>query len=170
MAQRKILHLEDAQLIMNFRNFRGIARGRIPEGTRNFCVYIPDELVQDLLADDWTLIEDTYNAKEGEPPKYYIRVRVRYDKYPPKIRLQSNNNMVDLTEESVGRLDNDDIEYVEMDINGSLKRDNSGQYKQGNGRTAYLSKMFVKVRPDWFDEKFGMPTSESVVPDDDMPF
>lgn len=166
MANRKILHLEDAQLIMNFRNFRGLARGRIPEGTRNFCVYIPDEFVDELRADDWTLLEDTYNQKEGEPPKYYIRVRVRFDKYPPRVRLQSNDNMVDLTEETIGRLDNDDIEYVEMDINGSLRRDNSGNYVPGNGRTAYLSQMFVRVRPDWFEEKYGTKNAE----DDECPF
>ena len=169
MPNRKILHLEDAQLIMNFRNFRGLARGRIPAGTRNFCVYIPDELVDELRADDWTLIEDTYNAREGEPPKYYIRVRARFDKYPPRVRLQSNNTMVDLTEETIGRLDTDDIEYVEMDINGSLKKDSNGNYTPGNGRTAYLSQMFVRVKPDWFEEKYGV-NSEAMPSDEDTPF
>lgn len=159
----KIINLRDlTNADIFFRNFKGAARGKIPAGIRTFCVYIPETMVNALVDDGWKVLEDTYKVEDGEPPKHFIRVRARFDNYPPEIVLISGGKKVRITEDTVSRLDADNIINADLQIRGSVNK-NDGTV------TAYLSKMGVEVEADWFDEKYGIDSQE-VVEDEDVPF
>lgn len=162
----KILDLQNAELIMNFRNFRGIDRGKYPTSYPNFAVYVPEELVPEMLKDDWDIHEDNYHIAEGEPPRHYINVKVRFNSeneaLQPQIFVNSNGKLTKLDKDTLGRLDYDEIEHVDLRVNGS--------YSERNGkRYGYASRMVVDIKPDWFDQKYG--DAMRVTPEEDeMPF
>lgn len=145
-----------------FRNLKGAARGKIPAGIRTFCVYVPETMVNALVDDGWKVLEDTYKVQEGEAPKHFIRVRARFDNYPPEIVLMSAGKKVKLTEDTVSRLDSDKILNADIQVRGSVNK-NDGSV------TAYLSKMGVEVEADWFDEKWSVDEGFEA-PDEDIPF
>lgn len=150
---RDIVQFDNARLI--WRNFSGRADKFNRDGERNFTLVIPDQEIADALMANTNEYGAGWNVKikppreEGEAPLIYLKVKVAFSDYGPKIRLRSGNNTVILDEETVGCLDHIDILNVDLDIR---PYDGDGNY--GPFRSAYLQGMHVTQEIDRFAARY----------------
>lgn len=152
MAQRKDLIIEDAEIL--FRNFEGREErhdGRImnSEGSRNFHVIVPEEIVDQLIEDGWN-VKALNPREEGDPERHEIKVNVSYRYRDPDIRMYAGRRETHLTQDSVANLDYADILSADLVIHPSeyLKDDGS------TGLSGYLTELRVRVQESPFAEKY----------------
>lgn len=138
--------MEDARII--FRNFRGEEQRYNPSGKRNFCVVIPEEMEEKLIADGWNI---KYLAPRDEDDRKtaYLQVAVSYDNYPPAVYMISNGRKTLLGPETIELLDRAEIENVDLVISPYV-----WELSGGSGVKAYLKEMYVTVRVSRFAEKY----------------
>ncbi len=143
-APKGILQIDDAKII--FRNFEGRGDKFNREGDRNFALSIEDpNTTEALRREGWNV-----KVKETDDDVYmYLPVKVKFTDYGPNVYLISGGRRVELDEESIGMLDQIDIESVDMDIR-PYDWDVSGR----QGRSAYLQSMQVVQRIDRFAARY----------------
>lgn len=143
----KNIVVENARIL--FRNFKGEESKYNPKGNRNFCLLIDDpNLERDLIADGWN-VKYLQPLDPGDPEQPYIKVKVAFGNYPPKIHMISGGHRTLLDEESVGILDWAEIENIDLTIS-PYHWDVSGR----QGVTGYLKTMWVVIREDEFEAKY----------------
>lgn len=148
-APRGILQIDDAMI--RSKNFSGRADEYNREGDRNFIWVIPTvELYERLKNEGWAV---RYNEprEEGDTPFMFLPVKVKYFENGdgPTVSLVSGNSRRLLTEETIGILDNIEIEYIEMDI-----RPYRWKFNNKTGITAQLKGMEVTQKLDRFAARF----------------
>lgn len=139
------LTIEDAKIF--WKNFSGRGSQYNAEGSRNFCVEIDNVTAQQLKADGWN-VKYSEPREEGDEPSAYIPVEVKYGAYPPKIYLVTSKNQTLLDEDTVGELDRQEIERVDLIINPyswEIKRKNETL----RGIKAYCKTMYVTIEDDF---------------------
>ena len=153
-APKNILQINDARII--FRNFRGEAGPYNDEGDRSFHLVIPDTETAQKLLQDVNKLGAAWNVKikqpreEGEAPFIHMPVKVKYtDRSAPNIYLISGENKIEITEETVGMLDDIDIRSVDLDI-----RPFDGESRGNAFRAAYLQGMWIVQEVDRFASRF----------------
>ena len=170
MTPRANLDIENAELIMAFRNFSGREGKNNKEGDRNFAVYIPDDVAEQLKEDGWNIKMSNRNSDEYES-RPYLNVAVRYKFRPPEIYVGTNPDALHrIGENEVGELDWADIVHVDLSIRP--------RFYDVNGRTgikAYLSEMYVIISKSKFAAKYGVvhdvaQSSNTDDEDDEIPF
>ena len=148
---RKNFLLEHAQLMWgSYKNFSGRATKYNRQGVRNFCLIIPDELAPQMQEDGWN-VKIKAPRDEGDAPIYYISVNVSYGNTyfgdPTVVRMTSTTR-VELTEETIGQLDEDEI--LEADV---LIRPHFSVGDNGETRIkGYLKEMYVTVQDSLADK------------------
>ena len=152
-APKNILQIDDARII--FKNFEGRGDKFNREGDRNFSLLIEDPNTADaLIREGWNVkIKPARDEDEGDFMR--LPVKVKFTDYGPNIYLISNGNKIELDEESIGCLDNIDIESVDMDL-----RPYDWEVNGRTGRTAYLQSMAVIQRINRFAERYGRMTDD----------
>lgn len=165
-APRGILQIDDARLI--FKNFEGRGDKFTRDGDRNFCVIIPDEEVANALINDVNRDGAGWNVKikapreDGDSPFMYMKVKVKFNNRGPRVYLQSGDSRpIMLTEDTIGCLDNIDIQRVDLDIRPYDDVVNGRAF-----RAAYLESMHVVQRQDRFSSRFAEEEYPSEVPFD----
>lgn len=153
-APKGILQIDDARIC--FRNFRGEGSMYNNEGDRNFSLVIPDNDIAEALQNDKNEYGVGWNVKikapreEGDQPFMHMLVKVKYtDRSKPRAYLISGKNRVELTEDTIGMLDDIDIRSVDLDI-----RPYDGEGRFGPHRTAYLQSIYVTQEVDRFAARF----------------
>lgn len=153
---------EDAQIM--FRNFSGRPTPYNAEGgKRDFCIRIDDEArAEDLKSKGW-YVKEYLDRETGEVVFWYLRVSVSYRFSAPEIYqvVPGTNNMVALTESTVGNLDHADIESCDIRVTPSVWNMNGR-----SGVKAYLQEMTVVPRPSRIAQKY---QNYRVVNADDRP-
>lgn len=142
-----LLKIEDARI--KFRNFAGREKKFNRAGDRNFCVIIDDPVKAQQLADDGWNVRLEKPREDGEEPRHYIQVAVRFDNFPPNIYMITRRGQTRLDEEAVEALDYAEIRHIDLIINPSSW--------EANGKTgikAYLRTMYVIIDEDEFAEKY----------------
>lgn len=134
--------------ILAFKNFAGKEGKWNPEGNRNFCILLNDDIADSLKEDGWN-VKYLSPKDENESPQPYIKVSVRYDKIPPKIIVITSRGKSQLKEEEVNMLDWADIEYVDLIITPYFWNKN-----KETGIKAYLKSMYVTLTEDEFEKKY----------------
>lgn len=153
-APRNILQINDARIC--FRNFRGEGSLYNNEGQRGFSLIISDPEIAEALRNDVNEFGAAWNVKirepreKGEQPFMHLPVKVKYtDRSKPRVYLITNGRRNELTEETIGMLDDIDIRKVDLDI-----RPYDGEGRFGPHRTAYLSAIYVEQEIDRFAARF----------------
>ena len=145
--ERGILQIEDARII--YRNFAGIVSKYNREGDRNFAVIIPNqEICDQLTAEGWN-VKIKPPRDEDDTPFMFLPVKVKFNNRGPNIYVQSAGNVKRLTEETVGMLDEIDIQSVDMDL-----RPYDWEVNGKEGRSAYLQAMNVIQNIDRFGAQY----------------
>lgn len=156
-APRGILQIDDARII--FKNFEGRGDKFNREGDRNFSLLIQDpETAEALRAEGWNVkIKDT---GDEDGPFMRLPVKVKFSDYGPRVYLKSSKpEPIELDEESIGMLDQIDIESVDMDI-----RPFDWEVNGRTGRTAYLQSMHVTQRIDRFAARYATMSEDEKYP------
>ena len=144
---RGVLQIEDARII--YRNFGGEASKYNREGDRNFAVIIPNqEICDQLTAEGWN-VKIKPPREEDDTPFMFLPVKVKFNNRGPNIYVQSAGNVKRLTEETVGMLDEIDIQSVDMDL-----RPYDWEVNGKEGRSAYLQAMNVIQNIDRFGAQY----------------
>ena len=142
-----ILQIEDARII--YRNFSGIGSKYNREGDRNFAVIIPNqEICDQLTAEGWN-VKIKPPRDEDDTPFMFLPVKVKFNNRGPNIYVQSAGNVKRLTEETVGMLDEIDIQSVDMDL-----RPYDWEVNGKEGWSAYLQAMNVIQNIDRFGAQY----------------
>ena len=144
---RGVLQIEDARII--YRNFGGEASKYNRDGARNFAVIIPNqEICDQLTAEGWN-VKIKPPRDEDDTPFMFLPVKVKFNNRGPNIYVQSAGNVKRLTEETVGMLDEIDIQSVDMDL-----RPYDWEVNGKEGRSAYLQAMNVIQNIDRFGAQY----------------
>ena len=146
-APKGILQIDDARII--FKNFEGRGDKFNREGDRNFSLLIEDENTANALIKEGWNVKIKPGREEGDDPFMRLPVKVKFTDYGPNVYLVTGNRRNELDEESIGCLDNIEIESVDMDI-----RPYDWEVNGRTGRTAYLQSMEVIQRIDRFAARY----------------
>ena len=146
-APKGILQIDDARII--FKNFEGRGDKFNREGDRNFSLLIEDENTANALIKEGWNVKIKPGREEGDDPFMRLPVKVKFTDYGPNVYLVTGNRRNELDEESIGCLDNIEIESVDMDI-----RPYDWEVNGRTGRTAYLQSMEVVQRIDRFAARY----------------
>ena len=162
-APKGIMQIDDARII--FKNFEGHGDKFNREGDRNFSLLIEDpNTAEAMKREGWNVkIKEGRDPDEG--PFMRLPVKVKFTDYGPTVYLNSAGNVVKLNEESIGCLDNIEIETVNMDI-----RPYDWDVNGRTGRTAYLQSMEVIQRIDRFAARYGNTRRDEDDYEDRLPF
>ena len=146
-APKGILQIDDARII--FKNFEGRGDKFNREGDRNFSLLIEDKNTANALIKEGWNVKIKPGREEGDDPFMRLPVKVKFTDYGPNVYLVTGNRRNELDEESIGCLDNIEIESVDMDI-----RPYDWEVNGRTGRTAYLQSMEVVQRIDRFAARY----------------
>lgn len=152
-APKNILQIDDARII--FKNFEGRGDKFNREGDRNFSLLIEDPNTAEALQREGWNVKIKDGRDEDDGPFMRLPVKVKFTDYGPNVYLISGGKRVELDEESIGCLDNIDIESVDMDL-----RPYDWDVNGRTGRTAYLQSMQVVQRIDRFAARYASMTEE----------
>lgn len=146
-APKGRLQIDDARII--FKNFEGRGDKFNREGDRNFSLLIEDPDTADaMIREGWNVkIKDGRDEDDG--PFMRLPVKVKFTDYGPTVYLKTGDNINKLDEESIGMLDQIDIESVDMDL-----RPYDWEVNGRTGRTAYLENLHVVQRIDRFAARY----------------
>lgn len=146
-APRGILQIDDAKII--FKNFEGRGDKFNREGDRNFSILIEDPATADALIEQGWNVRVKPARDEDEGPFMRLPVKVKFTEYGPNVYLKTGENMNRLDEETIGILDNIEIDSVDLDI-----RPFDWEVNGRTGRTAYLQSIHVTQRIDRFAARY----------------
>lgn len=132
---------------IGFRNFSG-AEGKFnPAGNRNFAVFLPTEIAENMEKDGWYI--RWLNNNPDEPPQAIISVKLNFGNYPPNVIIVSDGHMSRMNEESVGKLDFAELDNVDLIIRGY-----SWSVQGKSGVKAYLKTGYFTLVVDELAKKY----------------
>ena len=145
--RKDILEIEDARII--YRNFEGVASKFNREGDRNFAVIVPNDEIKDILVEAGWNVKIKPPRDEDDTPFMFIPVKVKFNNRGPAAYLRSGETVTRLNEETIGILDEIDIQSVSMDL-----RPYDWEVNDKTGRTAYLQAIDVIQNIDRFGDMY----------------
>ena len=145
--RKDILEIEDARII--YRNFEGVASKFNREGDRNFAVIVPNDEIKDILVEAGWNVKIKPPRDEEDTPFMFIPVKVTFNNRGPAAYLRSGETVTRLNEETIGILDEIDIQSVSMDL-----RPYDWDVNGKTGRTAYLQAIDVIQNIDRFGDMY----------------
>lgn len=146
MAEINKITIEDAKICS--KNFSGNVSMYNSTGARKFTVILDEELAYELMNDGW-VVKERPGREEGDPPRYFMDVTIKYVKYPPVIKLVTSKGITTLDEETVGTLDGATIIKSDLVI--------TPYHWEFNGKTgvkAYLKTGYFTIEEDEFASKY----------------
>lgn len=145
--RKDILEIEDARII--YRNFEGVSSKFNREGDRNFAVIVPNDEIKDILVEAGWNVKIKPPRDEEDTPFMFIPVKVKFNNRGPAAYLRSGETVTRLNEETIGILDEIDIQSVSMDL-----RPYDWDVNGKTGRTAYLQAIDVIQNIDRFGDMY----------------
>lgn len=141
-TNKPIMQVNNARI--TFRNFAGRGDKYNKQGDRNFALVIPNHEIADKFVAEGFNVKVKPPRDEDDTDFIYLPVKVKFNGRGPNLWLQTNKATL-LTEDTVGVVDNIDIDYVDMDI---VPYD--WENDMGSGRSAYLKGGCVYQTADRF--------------------
>ena len=153
------ISVENAKIV--FRNFAGKPTKYNPEGSRNFCLLLDNDIAEQLKLDGWNI--KYLNPRDpDDAPQAYIQVAVQFKNYPPNIFLISGGKKTKLDEDTVAALDYAEIENIDLIVRPYQWTVGSGK----SGIKAYVKNMYVTIVENEFEKKYRNLEED----DEDVPF
>lgn len=142
------LLIEDGAIL--YRNFTGRETDFNREGDRNFNVIIDDPVTAQQMQEDGWNVKFRAPRDPQDSGIHHIKVNVNFKSARgPKIYIHTGRSVAELTTETVGMLDNADIQSVDMLIS-PFHWERNGQ----SGISAYLDTLHVVIKEDPFAHKY----------------
>lgn len=138
--------IEDARVV--WANFSGAEKKYNRKGDRNFCILLEDDLAKEMIEKGWN-VKFLRPREEGDEPKPYIEVRVKFGDYPPRIVFLTMRGRNAIDEDLVDAVDKLEVEQWDLTI-----RPYDWEVNGNTGRTAYLKTMYIKILEDPLDVKY----------------
>lgn len=134
-----------------WRNFKGEKRRFNNAGDRSFNIGIYDDDILALLESKGVNIK-TYissNTSEDMDPLRYLKVKVNFNEYGPKVYLyvEGKEEPVQLDSETVGELDEAFITRCIIKLNLRPYSLDTG----ASGVSVYLNELAVQIKPNRFE-------------------
>lgn len=145
-----------------FRNFEGRATDFKPAGTRTFVVSLEEDQAKELYDLGWNVV--TKELPDGSVD-YRLTIGVRFDRFPPDIRMYVNGNCTHLTEDNVKILDSATFTKVGLVIRPYIWKMSSGK----TGVKAMLAEGRFQIKPSVLDD-YSSDWENDISDDDTMPF
>lgn len=158
-APRGILQIDDIDgRDIIFKNFEGRGDKFNREGDRNFSLRINDpETADALIEQGWNVrVKPARDDDEGDFMR--LPIKIKFSDYGPKVYLWTGERRNELDEESIGMLDQIEIESVNMDI-----RPYDWEVNGRTGRTAYLQTIEVTQKIDRFAARYAKMTRNEML-------
>lgn len=140
--KRPTVTIEGAEII--YHRWAGTVNEWNKEGKKSVSVYIPDDLLQPMIRDGWHI--NYTNAEEGEEPRAFINCKINFAQFPPRIIMVTSSGMQQLTDKSIGILDDADIANLDISLVGNPWE---------RGISCYVTKAYVTINEDELDKKYG---------------
>lgn len=144
---RNNVSIEHARI--GFKNFKGEEGKFNPAGRRNFCVFLDDPELANMMKEDGWNVRYLRPLEEEDDPQPYLQVAVSFKNTPPKIIMITSRGRTQLDEDSVNILDWADIKNVDLII-----RPYNWEAQGRTGVKGYLKAMYVTVEEDEFELKY----------------
>ena len=164
MAVQEKITIYGAKLC--FRNFSGKPSEYNAEGDRNACIILNDEQAEELAQAGWPVkVRPPREDHEDEGNFNFMKFKVKYGANPnlhPKIYRIVNGKQVLMTERTLGALDYDVIENVDVRLRPF-------NYKPGKC-SAYVDTMYVTVEDDPLAAKYATEPVADFIDSDESPF
>ena len=152
MASRNNLVIENAELMWcSYKNFSGRATKYNRQGVKNFCLIIPDEKMAMQMKEEGWNVKIRAPRTDDDLPVYYISVNVSYgnDYFgDPKVVRMTSRTKVELTEDTIGQLDEDEILNADVVIRPHYSTSDDGETRI----KGYLKEMYVTVQDSLSDK------------------
>lgn len=146
--------IENAKFVYR-PNFEGREEMYNEEGNRYFNVELPAEIVENVQRDGWN-VKFTKPRKTASPeelesfePKPYLEVLVGFKYRPPTIVLIMDGRQTNIDEDTVGTIDNVELESFDVVLRGR-----PWDAAFGSGIKAYLQTFYGTVRMDDIRRKY----------------
>lgn len=150
MERRVIGNARFEGVRLMFKNFQGKKGDYNDEGDRNFGIVLSEEMADHLRDDGWNVKRWIPKGEDAEPI-YWLKVKVRFDNYPPTAVLINSSGKIKLDEETIGQLDWSRIRYCDVVVSPYHYKGRNGN---PDGITAYLKAIYVTVDEDEFEAKY----------------
>lgn len=151
------INISDAKFIFR-TNFKGESGPYNNAGERNFNVILSGDALEQAL--EYGMNVKTTKPRDGYEPVSYMKVNVGY-KYRAPIALLINSHVKrNLTEATIGVLDDYEYDNVDLVIRPNRWRRPNGE----NGVNGYLQAIYATVAEDPFAKKY------YDIPDEDIEY
>lgn len=133
-----------------FRNFAGKKTEFNKEGKRTITLFLDDETAEELKAEGWKIkyyIPKSMDEDEEPKPLAILEAELRYDNYPPTVKLEIGGNEQELDENDLTALNLDQADIIDVDVRLSPY---SWQNARGeSGIKAYVDKLRIRMEDDF---------------------
>lgn len=149
-----VIYFKDGTIRINgakltHKNFEGRKTDYNTKGKRNFSIIIPsEELAEDLTRQGWK-VKVNPPKEDGDKPFMYMPVNLFFNDFGPDVFLESGDNVHQLYEDAIHRLDKMNILDVDLHI-----RPNNWEINGKTGRTAYVNSMWVRQNVSIFASRY----------------
>lgn len=145
-------HIMFENVQLGYLNFSGRKSDFNVNGDREFVVFLPAEVAQEMANAGWN-IKGTTPREEGDEVRYYLPVKVDLNSEvrPSSIQIITSRGRVQVTNETI-----DTIDYMEMTNVDLSVRPFNWELKTGKqGTKAYLVDAFITIRENPLQMKYG---------------
>jgi len=135
----------------SFRNFSGKKTKFNTEGKRTITLFLDDDDAAQLKSEGWNVkyyIPKTDDMDDGAPQALPIlEAELRYDNYPPLVKLEMGGNEQELSEEDLTALQLDTADIVDVDVR--LSPYSWTNARGESGIKAYVDKLRIRMEDDF---------------------
>ena len=131
-----------------YRNFSGKETEFNPKGSRNFCIFLEDDIAKKIEKEGWN-VRWLESKNNNEAPQGMLSVKVGFGNYPPLLVVISDGRQTKLNEETVNMLDWAEIESCDVTLN-PYNYVISGR----SGVKAYLKSLYATLVVDELAKKY----------------
>lgn len=152
-----------------WKNFRGEKGPYNTNGDKSFAILINDPALAEELREEGWVLKELASNDDYDSVAYALKVKVRFDKRPPKCKLITNiggrQKQTILDENTISSLDWAEPEKIDLTISQS-----NWSMNGRTGVTAYLDVMYFTPVVDELEAEYADPDDFPTEDGEELPF